>query len=193
MNAVVTMQNQGQAVEVLTRAFIHDPVARWTYPDEEHYQRGFPAFIQAFAGRAFEHRTVYQAPGVGGAALWLPPDVHRDDEAVATVIEATLSGRRRDEVLALMVEMGQYHPSEPHWYLPLIGVDPAHHCRGVGTGLMRHGLELCDRNSTPAYLKATADGNRTLYERLGFRIAGMIQVASSPPIYPMIREPQPLN
>jgi GNAT superfamily N-acetyltransferase len=29
-----------------------------------------------------------------------------------------------------------YHPAEPHWYLPLIGVDPAHQNNGHGAALM---------------------------------------------------------
>jgi len=32
----------------------------------------------------------------------------------------------QDDVFTLFEEMAKCHPSGPHWYLPLIGVDPAH-------------------------------------------------------------------
>jgi len=110
---------------------------------------------------------------------------------VTTVIGATVSGSKRDDVFALMAEMGRYHPSEPHWYLPLIGVDPSYHRRGMGTGLMRRGLERCNREGMPAYLEASSNASRRLYERFGFQVLGTIQAAASPPLYPMVRQPRP--
>jgi hypothetical protein len=29
--------------------------------------------------------------------------------------------------------MSGYHPDEPHWYLPLLGVDPLRHGKGLGS------------------------------------------------------------
>ena len=83
--------------------------------------------------------------------------------------------------------MGRYHTSEPHWYLPLIGVDPARQGKGYGAALMRHALAACDRDGMPAYLESTNPRNVPLYERHGFALLGTIQAGSSPPIFPMLR------
>jgi ribosomal protein S18 acetylase RimI-like enzyme len=83
--------------------------------------------------------------------------------------------------------MGRYHPREPHWYLPLIGVDPACQGGGCGAALMRHALSRCDRDRAPAYLESTNPRNITLYERHGFERLGTVQVGTSPPIVPMLR------
>jgi ribosomal protein S18 acetylase RimI-like enzyme len=83
--------------------------------------------------------------------------------------------------------MGSFHPSEPHWYLPLIGVDPAYQGRGLGSELLSRGLARCDRDGVPAYLEATSLRSVSLYERFGFETAGQIQTKTSPPIVPMIR------
>jgi GNAT superfamily N-acetyltransferase len=48
---------------------------------------------------------------------------------------------------------------EPHWYLPLIGVDPAHQGKGHGDALMAYALQQCDRDHLPAYLESTNPRN----------------------------------
>jgi ribosomal protein S18 acetylase RimI-like enzyme len=86
--------------------------------------------------------------------------------------------------------MGSYHPEEPHWYLPLIGVDPLHQGRGCGSALMRHALLVCDRDKTLAYLESSNSRNIPLYERHGFESLGTIQVGTSPQVFPMLRKPR---
>ncbi len=86
--------------------------------------------------------------------------------------------------------MGEFHPKEPHWYLPLIGVDPTRQNKGYGAMLMQYALEVCDRDGLPAYLESSNPRNITLYQRHGFEIVGTIQAGSSPPLFPMRREPR---
>ena len=54
-----------------------------------------------------------------------------------------------------MEQMARHHPSEPHWYLPLIGVDPAHRGKGLGGALLSHALTACDREGSLAYLESS--------------------------------------
>ena len=77
--------------------------------------------------------------------------------------------------------MGSYHPHEAHWYLPLIGVDPAHQRNGFGAALLRDTLRQCDSDHAVAYLESTNAANVPLYKRHGFEVIGTIQVGSSPP------------
>ena len=109
------------------------------------------------------------------------------------LIEQSITGHRRQEVYSLLEQMGRYHPTEPHWYLPLIGVDTMQHGKGYGSALMAHALIQCDRDSKPAYLESTNQRNVPLYERHGFEVLGTIQVGSSPPVFPMLRRPHLLQ
>jgi ribosomal protein S18 acetylase RimI-like enzyme len=93
-------------------------------------------------------------------------------------------------MFSMFEQMDAYHPGEPHWHLPLIGVDPASQNRGIGSALQRHVLDQCDRQQLLAYLEATSPRNVPLYERHGFEALGSIQVADSPPIVPMLRKPR---
>jgi len=96
----------------------------------------------------------------------------------------------QDEVFAFIEQMDKFHPKEPHWYLPMIGVDPTQQNKGYGAMLMKHALAVCDREGLPAYLESSNPRNITLYLRHGFEIAGTIQAGSSPAMFPMRREPR---
>jgi ribosomal protein S18 acetylase RimI-like enzyme len=175
------------AIAVLTLAFSADPANRWVWPDPRQYLASFPAFVSAFAGEAFEHGTAYCIDGYAGVALWLPPGVHSDEDALGAFFQSTVAEEDQDDLMAVLEQMGKYHPSEPHWYLPLIGVDPAHRGQGYGSQLLRHALAACDRDGTPAYLESSNAANIALYERHGFEVLGTIHVGSSPPLFPMLR------
>ena len=73
-----------------------------------------------------------------------------------------------EDGLQVMQRMQGFHPKEPYWYLPLIGVDPARQGKGLGGALLRHQLAICDRDGAPAYLESSNPRNISLYERHGF-------------------------
>ena len=100
----------------------------------------------------------------------------------------TAAGHIQKESAELMKKMGSYHPEEPHWYLPLIGVDPFMQGNGLGSALMKHALILCDRDNMPAYLESTNPRNIPLYERHSFKVLDTIQFGTSPQILPMLRK-----
>ena len=183
----VTTAERASAIHVLVLAFAADPATRWTWPDPQRYLTAFPRFVEAFGGEAFARGSAYCADGRAGVALWLPPGAHPDEDALGVLMGNTVEAPTRNDVFALLDQMGRYHPSEPHWYLPLIGVDPARQGKGYGAALMRHALAACDRDGMPAYLESTNPRNVPLYERHGFALLGTIQAGSSPPIFPMLR------
>jgi GNAT superfamily N-acetyltransferase len=185
-----TADDEAAAVAVVTLGFSADPMTRWSWPDPAVYLEAFPRFVRALAGKAFEHGTAYYAEDYAGAALWLPPNVHPNGEALSALKENTVPAAIRKDLFEVVAQMETYHPREAHWFLPLIGVDPAKQGQGYGGALMRHALERCDREGRLAYLDATSPRNRALYERHGFERLGTVQVGSSPPIVPMLRRPR---
>lgn len=185
-----TASDEQHAIDVIVLAFSADLSVRRMFPEPTEYLRNFPRFVKAFGGKAFLHGTAYHTDGFGGAALWLPPDVHPDEEPLAVLIEETVAEPVRTDLVAVMEQMARHHPREPHWYLPLIGVDPHQQGKGLGSALMRQALFRCDREKTLAYLESTSVKNVPLYERAGFELIGTIQVGTWPPLYPMVRTPR---
>ena len=185
-----TDDEEVRAIDTIVLAFAADPVARWLWPDSHEYLTSMPSFARAFGGRAFLHDRAYCTDDYGGAALWFPPNVHPDEEGVGDVVERTVSPSVRGDLFVILEQMAKYHPSEPHWYLPMIGVDPACRNRGYGSALMKHVLQQIDDDHSPEYLESSNPRNIPLYQRHGFEILETIQVGSSPPIVPMLRQPR---
>ena len=144
---VVAPADVERAVAVLTLAFSADPVTRWTYPEPAQYLARFPILVRAFGGGAFTAGTARHVEDYAGAALWLPPGSELDE----TAIGASLPSGRESEFAAVFEAMASYHPQEPHWYLPLIGVDPARHRKGYGAALLRDTFAGATKDQ-PAYL-----------------------------------------
>lgn len=177
-------------VAVVALAFSMDPAARWTWPDPHQYIQHFPDFVTAFGGKAFAHGSAYYADDYAGAAMWLPPGIVPDEDELVELLRRTGYKPVQKDAFAVFEQMGHYHPQEPHWFLPFIGVDPLQQGRGCGEALMQHALVPCDRDGALAYLESSNPKNIPLYERHGFELLGTIQVGTSPPIFPMLRKPR---
>jgi GNAT superfamily N-acetyltransferase len=150
----------------------------------------FPRVSRAVGGDAVALGTAHYYTGFYGVAQWLPPGAAPDEASLVRVIQETVAAAQRDAMFALFERMEAYHPGEPHWYLPLIGVDLARQGRGIGAALLCHTLDQCDRQQVLAYLEATSPRNVSFYKRHGFEALGSIQVADAPPIVPMLRTPR---
>ena len=92
---------------------------------------------RSWEARRSTHDSAFYTDGYAGAALWLPPDVQPDDDALTALMQRT-SAAPLEDVSAVFEQMERYHPREPHWYLPFIGVDPSQQGEGYGAALMKH-------------------------------------------------------
>jgi ribosomal protein S18 acetylase RimI-like enzyme len=185
-----TESDEARVIDVLVLAFSTDPAARWTWPDPHQYLTHFRELVKAFGGKAFTHDSAYYVDGYGGASLWLPPNVRPDEAAMTALFQHSASEQIQSDLARVFERMESYHPREPHWYLPFIGVDPFLQGNGLGSALMSHGLIRCDQDNKSAFLESSNSRNVPLYERHGFEVLGEIQVGTSPTIFPMFRKPQ---
>jgi ribosomal protein S18 acetylase RimI-like enzyme len=185
-----TPDDEVRIVDTIVLAFAKDPMTRWVWPHAHQYLSAMPRFVRAFGGAAFTSGGAFYSGDYCGAALWLLPGVQPDEARLGELMDSTGSQAARDAGSVIFEEMARYHPKEPHWYLPLIGVDPAQQGRGHGAALLRYALERCDREKLLAYLEASNPQNISLYRRHGFEEVGAIQAGSSPPLVPMLRRPR---
>lgn len=178
---------------VLSAAFADDPAFGWIIPDPARRAAVLPGLFALFA-EAYQPlgaSRVAGAPAVG-AALWAGPGQQAvaeedTDEFGARLQEAC--GEDTGRVVEVIGLLDEQHPSAPCHYLNLLGVDPVHHGRGLGSALLQATLRRCDTEASPAYLEATSPRNRRLYARHGFEVVGEIRLPDGPPLWPMWREP----
>ena len=185
--APVRESERPRALDVLVTAFTADPVIRWLYPEAHRYLTHFPSFLIAFGGKAFTTNTVWRLGEFSAVALWFPPHVEPDGEAVVAEMNRSVAPEQHEDLLAVFVQMDAAHPQFPHWYLPWFGVDGGQQGKGLGGELMRQCLAIVDRDQLPAYLESPNPRNITFYERHGFEVTSVSQAGGCPPVYSMLR------
>jgi len=172
---------------IMGLGFVTDPVSRWVWPDPSTFFENFPKFATAIGGTAFDHDSAFETQCQRAAANWLPPGAESDADSIGEIVATSIPAERLEEVGAFFEQVNGFHPEEPHWYLPMIAVDPAHTGQGLGNALMKHALDIIDAAHLPAYLESSNPRNISLYERHGFEVIGQIQTDSSPVMTPMYR------
>lgn len=159
--------------EIITRSFADDPV--WG-----------PAYGSALGGgsRAIWRLEVEAAVRLGwswlsasgeAAAVWIPPGASTFDPVETQAYLAFLAellGARFDRVAALHARFEAAAPTEPHYYLSLLGTHPDHRGHGHGMRLLADTLARIDEQRMPAYLESTNPGNNARYEGVGFEVTG---------------------
>jgi ribosomal protein S18 acetylase RimI-like enzyme len=183
----VSEDEQAKALATLTLAFAADPVERWLYPESEQYLASFPKFLAAFGGGAFVERTVWKLGEFAAVALWLPPGIEPNGDAIATVLASSVAPGQHDDMFAVLGQMDASHPTYPHWYLPWFGVDAGSQGRGLGSQLLTACLRVVDESHLPAYLETPNPRTISFYKRLGFEVIGEAQAGACPPVTFMLR------
>jgi GNAT superfamily N-acetyltransferase len=181
-------------VDILSEAFDEDPVMAWMVEDRDARVGMIRSFFDIVATAAFEHGHVYLHDG-GAATIWSPPDVEIFDEATGNAVVDLMRRCIDDEehlgrILEGFVGFSAGHPHDPpHFYLMFIGSRPSVRGAGHGTTMLADMLARCDAQQLPAYLEASSDLNRPLYERHGFRTFETFEFPDGPPIWRMWRDP----
>src|SRR5262245_38097627 len=182
--------------ESLTRAFEDDPIWRWLVPDDRHWARSVPYVFRHAAREQLPHETVWVTPDLAAAAIWAEPG-HRPSalrELLAAPKMATVFRRRSLAGMRLEAAMRAGRPTEPHWYLAVLGTDPAHQGQGYGSAVLRTVLQRCDDTATGAYLESSKETNIPYYRRHGFEVIGELQpIEAMPPLYRMWRDPRSVD
>lgn len=180
---------------LLGAAFQDDPIWEWVTPDpvrrSRHLGRAFGQLIR----RRTRAGTVWTTTDLAGAAMWAEPGDWKETPAemahLALPMARAIGLRRIRSRTAALSAMERHHPTVPHWYLAILGADPARRGQGIGGALMEPMVQRCDEEGMPAYLESSKEQNLAFYHRHGFEVTGQFQLASDcPPLWTMWRDPR---
>jgi ribosomal protein S18 acetylase RimI-like enzyme len=176
------------AAVVYARAFFEYPMVTHYWPKPKRRARYLAWYLGCAIDYGLRYGEVYTTPDVAGIAVWLPPG-----QTHITTWRYILAG-----YLPLPLRMGirqfftETMPSDEwvqriheeivpgaHWYLWGIAVDPGRQGKGIGTALMRPGLERADAQHLPCYLETHDERNVPFYTRRGFDLVRTAQVPGS--------------
>ncbi|MBR7834808.1 GNAT family N-acetyltransferase [Actinospica durhamensis] len=188
-----------QAARMLARAFADDPAFAYQLPHEPSREwrlvRYFATLLKREALPLAATEVAVVEGGIRAATIWKPPGAWQPPLPVQiAALPGYITCFQARSVRALQTEsvMFKEHPEDPHWYLHVIGTDPAWQGRGIGAALLRSRLERCDLEGLPAYLESSKLSNVPLYEHFGFEVTGVLGMpAAAPPITKMWRPGRP--
>jgi GNAT superfamily N-acetyltransferase len=141
--------------------------------------------------------VVHTTPDRTAAALWIHVGERPADQPVGYSERlAAAAGPWTGRFLAFDAALDRHHPAGvPHHYLAILAVRPDRQGQGTGTALLRAYHQILDRDAgAPAYLEAADLRTRQIYLRHGYVLrpnAPFYLPDSGPPMWPMMREPQP--
>jgi ribosomal protein S18 acetylase RimI-like enzyme len=188
-----------RASDVLGRAFQDDPLMKYLMPEDTRRARLLPRFLGTCVRYGYLYGEVYATAGPDGVAVWLTP-------ANPTL---TYGGMFRSGMLAASLRFGlagvgrfmnlgrytdELHRRSvpgPHWYLFLLGVEPARQGQGIGGLLIEPVLARSDADNVPCYLETPTERDVGFYQKHGFKIMVDGEVPNGGPrLWTMLREPR---
>ncbi len=173
------------AADMLARSFREDPKMTYFVPDT----KGRFALSRQILEFELMYGTLYgeaymTSPGLEGVAVWLPSEkakisLWRAIRAGTLRLRRTVGPDIMKKILSFSEYVDALHREcapDPHWYLFVIGVDPAYRGEGYASRLIRPMLGRLDREGASCYLATQNEQNVAMYERYGFAVAGRTTV-----------------
>jgi GNAT superfamily N-acetyltransferase len=180
------------AATVLARALADDPGWIYVFPDDATRLPRLTKLLRLSIAPYVAMGASYAIAGAAGA-IWGPPGRH--DLPMMTQLGLLprlgwIVGRRTPRGLRMIRAMAAGTPKEPHHYLAVLGVDPAHQGKGKGVAVLAPTLARCDDARELAWLESTNPKNHSFYRRIGFEVAHETPVPDGPTITFFARRPR---
>jgi GNAT superfamily N-acetyltransferase len=188
-----TASDRRYLADVLARAFWDDPVMNWLFPTDRTRYHKLKVFFDVELATYERHNEVFTTTDLGAAALWARPNNWRTSptevlRSAHRLVPAL--GRRALAGMSFLTQVEKVHPRDEHWYLGVVGSDPATQGSGAGRAVIEAGLERCDAEGLPAYLESSKERNLPYYARFGFEVTTEISRPGGPTVWPMWRDPR---
>ncbi|HVE76150.1 MAG TPA: GNAT family N-acetyltransferase [Actinomycetota bacterium] len=171
-------QDSGLAGSVLSRALQHDPLRAYIIPDAAERLEKSPASLEPFVRLGLSTGAAWSAGSAPeGVLIAQPPGFDVTPEIAAEIglmalpsILGTDAWIRQGEVFEYLEEHHRNEVQGPHWYVAVVGVNPARQRQGIGRELFATIFAEADRTGTPVYLDTAQPLNRAFFESVGLEL-----------------------
>jgi GNAT superfamily N-acetyltransferase len=181
---VATLADLPTIETTLGLAFLDDPVWAWVIGNRNRPAARMGAVLGAFARLHLDAGTVWMTTDGAGVAIWARPKHWRVETKAFVQHGAWPLAKAGPRPLARFLMLGETekrHPREEHWYLEVLGTRPDRQGEGLGSALIRTGLDRAEEAGLPAYLESSKESNVPFYGRHGFEVTGTIEMPRGGP------------
>jgi len=183
----VAPSDVGQVVDSLAAAFAEDPITSFLLQPGSNYRERLAHFLslllRARIALGMPVLVARATSGVHGAAMGntaAPPPWPSEFEEEWSRLELAIPGFN-DRASLYDAIAKQCKPPVPHYYLGVIGIDPALHGLGIGARLLKSFCDLSasDPHSEGVCLETANPSNVRFYEHAGFTVTGQGSLGSA--------------
>jgi ribosomal protein S18 acetylase RimI-like enzyme len=187
-----------QGAAVLARAFQHDPLMAFLYPEIATLPQSPARFYQATIHMGLLYGEVHTTPVMEAVAVWVSPgntdfsfgQMLRCGLLTAVLLTGPRTWVRFIRMANYVEKINKPILARPHWHLTMIGVEPSQQGKGLGNLLLQPILARADAQGLPCMLESGNERNLTFYERIGFEVAAHDRIPNGgPQFWVMVREP----
>jgi GNAT superfamily N-acetyltransferase len=190
------------AGETLARAFASNPGMVWVLPNDARRAEQLRWLMTGYVRLGLRYGECWctgDGGSLDGAAVWMPPG-NTDTSwmqmlsigfGLAPWVFGWAGLRNYFRAIELMDRYHDQAALGPHWYLFVLGVEPARQRRGIGSRLMEPTLARADATGHPCYLETDRAEDVAFYQRHGFHVHVEYSYPSAGPRgWGMIRNPK---
>ena len=167
-----------KAGQLLARAFEHDPLQQYIFPDLEERRRLSGAQFATLVRDGSMFGEVVLAGNGAGVSVWSrpgePATAQRAEAAGYTILPDNMGHEAFARLGGVLDYLSEAHePGLPtmRWYLMIVGVEPTRRRQGVGAAVLDPIIRRADEAELPICLDTAAADVQPFYESLGFKVA----------------------
>ncbi|MEQ9413325.1 MAG: GNAT family N-acetyltransferase [Cyclobacteriaceae bacterium] len=131
-----------------------------------------------------------------GASIWIKPMGEKEEQLKSEKKEFLIThlGENAwqcyESIVNFMSQQSTPLIPPEAWYLSIVGLEPAHQNKGLGSGLITPVLKETDSMGITTYLETFTPRNMKFYEKLGYTsIASFNEPITGSPYWIMTRQP----
>jgi ribosomal protein S18 acetylase RimI-like enzyme len=184
------------AHQTLVDAFGQDPMVVYFFPRTSKRVAGCVQIFRVTLRHGLCGGVVDVVQGGQGVAIWLQSEyaslslwsMWRLGFPAAGLALGFRASRR---ILQFMHELELRRKDSlagPHWYLLNLAVRPELQGQGLGSTLLRYGLNRAQQQGRPCFLETSKAGNVPFYQRHGFRVVSEGRPSTGgPPVWSFVK------
>lgn len=185
---LLTLSDVEEAAQVLSQAFMDDPLISFILPIRATRIRTLVKFFRVYGEISIKNKRGYGvAEPLQGVAYWKFPEQDSLSISVKSLAKFLpllftmypIGYFRAKQILAEIDNLHKKYAEGPHYYLDNLGVLPSARGKGVSSKLIRPFLEMADTQKVIAYTDTVTPSNVPLYEHFGFRCVEVSLVAGT--------------
>jgi len=171
-----SISDRDDIIRILTQSFDTNPAVNDTVQVGKGREKRMQALMEYLVDTAYSKNGVYITDDRLGATLMYDPVTHpntfRDTLRQLRLVNRCIGWSKLNYASAKDKKMKSFRPTQPYYYLSMIGTIPDAQGKGIGSQMISFIQEMSAAQNKPIYLETSVLRNVEMYSKKGFTVHG---------------------